>query len=336
MGADRAFVTGGSGVVGRPIVSALLAQGRTVVALARSETARRTLEGLGARPAAGDVLDGERLVGSMRGCDVVFHVAGLNAFCLSDPTPLYRANVAGSRAVVRAAARAGARRLVYTSSAAVLGEAPGTVGREDSQHRGWFLSHYERSKWEAERIVVAEALDAGIELVCVNPSSVQGPGRAGGTARILRLYLEGRLRFLVDTRVSLVDVGDCAAGHLLAEERGRSGERYVLNGATMGARDAVTILAEASGVEVTPWLLPRAAARAAGACMEVAAKVTARTPPLCREMVRSILHGHTYDGSKATRELGLHYRPVEDTLRRTFEWLVGAGYVARPRAGPGA
>src|SRR5690606_38967861 len=139
---------------------------------------------------------------------------------------LYRANVDGTRNMVAAAGAAGVRRVVYTSSAATIGEPAGTIATERTRHRGHWLSHYERSKHEAERVAVAAAARAGVELVAVNPASVQGPGRTRGTAKILIAALNGRLRLVVASRLSVVDVADCAEGHLLAESRGEPGERY--------------------------------------------------------------------------------------------------------------
>jgi dihydroflavonol-4-reductase len=269
----------------------------------------------------------------MRGCAVVYHVAGLNASCLPDPTPLYRVNVTGTLNVVRAAARAGAGRVVYTSSAATLGEARGTVGDERTRHRGWYLSHYEHSKHEAEKTALSAGAAAGIEVVSLNPSSVQGPGRSGGTARILRAYLAGRLRFFFDTSLSIVDLRDCAEGHVLAETRGAPGERYVLNGATLQSREALDIVASAAGLERRPLLLPRAAVMAAATAAGAAGRVLRRPVPLCPEMARTMLHGHTYDGSRAARDLGLVYRPVEETLSDAVAWLREGGFVGGVSAG---
>jgi dihydroflavonol-4-reductase len=254
-------------------------------------------------------------------------VAGMNAFCLADPSPLFRVNVQGSLTVVRAAARAGVRRIVYTSSASTLGEAPGTVGREDAIHRGEFMSAYERSKYQAELAVMGVAPEHGIEIVSVNPSSVQGPGRTGGTARLLIDYLNGRLKFFVDTRLSLVDIADCSAGHVLAETRGVPGERYVLNGACLTSGEALDILSRIAGVRHRVRTLPQRVAMAGAGAVEGVSRLLHKTPPVCREQARAIAHGHEYDGSRATRELGLVYTPVEETFRRTVAWYVEHGYV---------
>jgi dihydroflavonol-4-reductase len=327
------FVTGGTGFLGKAIVEVLVREGRPVRALARSDAAAEALVALGAEPARGDLLDRAALERGLAGCEVAYHVAGANAFCLPDPTPLYEANVTGSRTLVRAAAAVGVRRLVYTSSAATLGEARGEVGREDAVHRGWFLSDYERSKFEAEQAVLEASAETELEVVCVNPSSVQGPGRTGGTARLLLGYLNGTLRSAVDTRLSVVDIADCTRGHLLAEARGAPGERYVLCGASLTVREGLELLGRLTGLDEQPrFLHPRLAVLLAGG-VEAVGRVRRRKPPLCREMLRTLLHGHTYDGSKATRELGLAYTPLEDTLRRTVAWYVEQGLVGRPLPG---
>ena len=185
-----------------------------------------------------------------------------------------RVNVDGAVAAVRAAAQVGLPRLVHTSSAATLGEAPGTVGREDTPHRGWYLSTYERTKTEGERAVLAAARETGQDVVLVNPSSVQGPGRAGGTGRFLLAFLDGRMKVFVQTNVSLVDIDDCVEGHLLAAERGQPGERYLLNGMTLTSTEALALAAEVAGVQREPRLLPRPVATVAGAASSRAASAS--------------------------------------------------------------
>jgi len=326
----RAFLTGGSGLIGGALATRLVERGDELVALARSDAAERALAARGARVVRGDLLDEDALAAGMAGCALVYHVAGINTMCPSDPAALIDVNVRGAESAVRAAARAGVPRVVLTSSAAALGEAQGSVGREDSPHRGSYLSVYERSKHEGEIAAFAAARRAGIELVAINPCSVQGPGRARGTGRILIAYLNGRLRAFVDTQISVVDIADCVEAHLLGGARGRDGQRYVICGATIGAREALEIVSELSGVRHRVRLLPPPAARAAGALVEAAFRAVGKTPPVCREMVRTLLHGHRYDGSRATRELGLRYTPIAETFRRTIEWAASEGLIRAP------
>ncbi len=328
-GQSPVLVTGGSGFVGGAIVDALVAGGRPVRALARSKQAADGLAARGAEPVTGDVLDTESLVRGMDGCGTVYHAAGMNTFCLADPKPMERVNVDGSANVVAAAAKAGVGRVVYTSSAAAIGEVHGTVGNETSAHRGWFLSEYERTKYLAEKRVVHVAAELNVPVVCVSPSSVQGPGRLHGTARLLLSYLNGTLKFLVDTRMSFLDIADCTTGHLLAEQHGTAGERYVLNGATFSTRELIALVAANTGIEQRVRWLPGRAASAAAVVVEAGAKAVGRKPPLCREMMRTLLNGHTYDGSRAERELGVRYTPVHETITRTLRWYSENGYLTR-------
>jgi dihydroflavonol-4-reductase len=226
---------------------------------------------------------------------------------------------------VQAAKRAGLPRLVHTSSAATVGEAPGSVANEWTEHRGWYLSTYERTKTEGERAAMVAARAVSQDVVYVNPSSVQGPGRASGTGRFLLAALDGRLPVFVNTDVSLVDIGDCVEGHLLAAEHGAGGERYLVSGIRLTVREALTLAATVAGVECNPRIVPRGLATTAGTVVEYAFKVRGRKPPVCREMVRTLLHGHRYDGSRAERELGLRYTDPSDTIRRTVDWARSEG-----------
>ncbi len=319
----KVAVTGGSGVVGAAVVRHLAAAERQVMALSRSEFTDVALRHLGASPIRGDVTDSESLRSLFAGTEVVYHIAGINTMCPSDPGELERVNVGGSMAVVRAAEAVGVRRIVYTSSAATIGEARGTVGTEKTTHRGTYLSHYERSKHLAELAVTSAA--SSIEIISVNPSSVQGPGRATGTGALILDLLRGRLPALVDTRVSIVDIEDCAKGHLLAEKHGRPGERYLLNSFTLSMKEAVGLLEEQTDDPIAVRWLPGWLASVGVIPVEAWARARGQQPRVCREMVRTLRHGHAYDGSKAAAELGLSYTSPRDLLRRLVEWFRAEG-----------
>ena len=328
---EPVLVTGGTGVVGRAVVRRLVADGRAVRALTRSKGSEDAAAALGAEVVRGDALDLGSLTEAMRGCSTVFHVAGVNAMCRRDPSDMIRTNVEGSSNAVRAAADAGVGRVVYTSSSSTIGEPRHTVGREDSPHRGSYLSAYERSKHLAERRVFELARTLAVDVVSVNPSSVQGPGRATGSARLLLEVVNGRLPVLVDTTISLIDIEDCAKGHVLAETRGTPGERYLLSGASLTTREAVDLLDRIWGLPRRVRFAPGWVAMAGGEFAGAVAKVLRRDATLCPEAVRTLLHGHRYDGSKAARELRLRYTPVETTLRRTLEWCEERGLVPPAR-----
>ncbi|HSL27440.1 MAG TPA: NAD-dependent epimerase/dehydratase family protein [Acidimicrobiia bacterium] len=315
-------VTGATGVVGSALVRHLLAAGGQVRAVIRP--GRRLPAGV--EPLVGDVLDYSSLLTAFRGARLVFHVAGVNQMCLRDPRMMYRVNVDGTRNVLRAARAAGVEKLVYTSSAATIGEEVGAIGAEDTVHRGKFNSHYERSKYQAEQVVLTEGRD--MDLVTLNPSSVQGPGRATGTGRLLLALAAGRLSTLVDTRLSIVDIDDCARGHLLAANHGRRGSRYLLNSFSMTTQEAVSLIEVVTGRTRRVHYLPPQLASLGAGIVGGAFRLIRRDAPLCTEMARTLRHGHVFDGSRATRELGLIYTEATVTLTRLIEWARGQGLLA--------
>jgi dihydroflavonol-4-reductase len=325
----RVFVTGASGFIGGALATRLQERGEEIVALARSDASAAALGARGLRVVRGDVCDEDSLARGMEGCELAYHVAGINSHCPPDPELLLRVNARGPRLVVQAAARAGVKRVVYTSSGASVGEARGTIGREDSVHRGSYLSVYDRSKHEGEQAAFAAAHRTGVEVVAVNPSSVQGPGRTTGNGKLIVDYVNGKLPVFVDTYVSVVDIADTTEAHILAAERGRPGARYVLNGATITSQEALDLVTEISGVRHRVRIVPPAVAMATAGALEAAYALRGRVPSLCRARIRTFLHGHRYDGSLAERELGLVYTPVEETFRRTIEWAVEQGLVKR-------
>ncbi len=319
----RIAVTGGTGVVGRPLVRHLVEDGHQVLALARSDQASGVVGNLGAEPIPGDILDPSGLIPLVAGADRVFHVAGVNEMCSPDPGHMDRVNIEGTRNMVEACRSAGVGRLIHTSSAVTIGERRGTVGAETSPHRGRYLSRYERSKHLAEKVLFDEAGD--LDVVSVNPSSVQGPGRSSGTGRLILDVLNGRLPLLVETRVSIVDIDDCARGHLLAAEKGIGGERYLLSGASFGIAEVLELLVTVTGRRLSPRFVPGWLAWAGAAGVAFGARLTGRRARLCPEMIRVLRAGHVYDGSRATRELGLGYTPLETTIRRTVDWFQEQG-----------
>jgi dihydroflavonol-4-reductase len=283
----------------------------------------------GAEPLRADALDEDLIAEGMKGCAVGYHVAGVNSHCPHDPDELMRVNVGGAEAAVRAAARAGVPRVVLTSSAASVGEAKGTIGHENSPHRGYYLSLYDRSKHEGEQRAFDTGRRLGVEVVALNPSSVQGPGRAAGNGKLLIDYLNGKLPVFVDVYISVVDIADVTAAHLLAADRGRAGARYVLNGATVPTREVIDIVSGLTGVRAPVRMAPPVVARSVAAIAEGAGRARGKTASMCRARMRTILHGHRYDGSRASRELGLEYTPLPETFRRTIAWARDQGLLTR-------
>lgn len=326
----RVGITGGSGVVGTAVLRHLIAAGNEVRALTRSDAGAHRMAALGAVPIMGDLLESSALDSLVEGCEVVFHVAGVNELCPRDPGLMWRVNVEGTEMVVAACSETEVARLVHTSSAVTIGQRRSEVGNEETRHRGWYLSEYERSKHHAE--TVALGAPASLDVVVVNPSSVQGPGRATGTGRILLAAARGRLPVTIETAISVVDIDDCARGHLLAAERGVPGERYLLSGVTLTITEALQLLARVTRRSSRVRVIPPAIFSAAALIVETGFTMVGRRPPLCLEMARVMRFGQRYDGSKATVELGLEYTPMAKTLDRTVKWFAEEGLLDGQRA----
>jgi dihydroflavonol-4-reductase len=300
----------------------LVAGGEDVVAQARSPAAAATVQDLGASPLHADLFDEEAVAEGMRGCDVVYHVAGINELC-TDPAELYRVNVGGPSIVVDAASRSGVSRVVVTSSVSGIGAAPGVTADETTPSGGVFPSNYARSKHEGERAALATGARLGVEVVAVLPASVQGAGRTGIARRIAEYTLRKRNPLILDTRLSLVDLEDCAEGHIAAAERGVPGSRYILSGAIVELRRMIELIGEVTGTERHPVQVPRWMAAAVGFPLTQLAAWVRPGGPVCPELVRTLTRDHQYDGSRATRELGLTYTPIEDSIERVVAAMTG-------------
>ncbi len=324
----RVAVTGGTGVVGSAVVRHLVEDGHEVRVLVRSADAAQAVSEQGAEALMGNLIDPASLDRLVTGCDWVFNVAGVNELCPLHPELLWKVNVEGARQVLAACQRAGVGRLIHTSSAVTIGEREGEVGDESTVHRGYYLSVYERTKVEAEAAILSGR--GGLDVVVVNPSSVQGPGRATGTGQLLLAAAGGRIPFVVDFTFSVVDIDDCARGHLLAARQGVTGERYILSGGTLSGLEALTLLNSLTGHKRHYRFLRRGVLKGVGALVGPAFRLAGRQPPVCSESVRVLLHGHRYNASKSVRELGLEYTPVEETFRRTVQWFQEQGLLDQP------
>ena len=253
----RVFLTGGSGVVGGALAAGLAERGDELVALARSDEAAAKLEQHGARVVRGDTLDEDALAAGMEGCELLYHVAGINTLCPSDPAALFHVNVRGAEAAVRAAARAGVRRVVLTSSASSLGEVGGH-GRATRTRRTAARTCRPTSA-PSTRASSRRSRPRGAPGSSSSRSTrprFRGRAARAAPAGSCIAYLNGRLKAFVETRISLVDIGDCVEGHLLAAERGQPGERYVLNSATLTSQEALEIVSGMTGVTESVRFLP--------------------------------------------------------------------------------
>jgi dihydroflavonol-4-reductase len=328
----KTLITGATGFVGSAVLRKLLSAGHDVRALVRAGSNRANLSGLPVETVEGDLRDSDSLKKAVRGCSALFHVAADYRLWTPRPDDLYEINVTGTRNLIRAAADEGVEKTVYTSSVAVLGfNRDCSPADEDTPvSLSDMIGHYKRSKFLAEAEVKKLARELGIAVIIVNPSTPVGPGdiKPTPTGRIIVDAASGRMPAYVDTGLNFVHVDDVAGGHLLALERGRPGERYILGGTNMSLKNALTEIAFIAGRKPPRVRLPHSLVLAVAAAAEGWSLITRKEPRVnltgarlsCKKMYFSI--------EKARRELGYTARPVKEGFRDAVNWFRSNGYIA--------
>jgi len=323
------LVTGATGFVGSAVVRRLLEAGHDVRALVRPASDRRNLSGLPVDVVAGDLRRSDSLSAALRGCDTLFHVAADYRLWVRDEREMLAVNVEGTRRLMEAAGDAGIRRVVYTSSVAVLGhKAVGTPADETTHARlEEMIGPYKRSKFLAEQIV-RDFADRGLPVVIVNPAAPVGPRdiKPTPTGRMIVEAAAGRMPAYLETGLNIVDVDDVADGHLLALERGRVGSRYILGGDNMTLCDILTAIARVSGRPAPRLRIPHGVALAVACGAEAGARLFGGEPLATMDSVRMARRPMYFDSTKAKEELGFRARPATEALARAVAWFRAAGY----------
>ncbi len=327
-----AFITGATGFVGSHVARVLAEQGATLRLLVRPGSNTGNLEGLSADCARGDLRDPASVEKAVAGCDVVFHVAADYRLWVRDPEQMYRSNVEGTRTVLEAARKAGVRRVVCTSSVATMGfTSNGHPADEDSPVAlEDMIGPYKRSKFMAEQVAI-EAAKSGVDLVVVNPTTPVGEKdiKPTPTGRIIVDFLKKKFPAYVDTGLNLVDVTECARGHVAALEKGRSGERYILGGENLTLKQILDKLAAITGLPSPKVQVPQFVAMAAGVVDEmITGRLLGREPRATIDEVRMARKKMYVSSTKAERELGWQVVPVDGALKRAVDWFQANGYVA--------
>jgi len=324
----RALVTGATGFVGAAVARALEGAGWQVRVLARSGSNRGNLRHLAAQVVEGDLGDLNSLRRALEGCEGLFHVAADYRLGARDPKPLYRTNVEGTRNILSAARSAAVSRVVYTSSVATIGIPPDGSPGDERTPVGLdnMIGHYKRSKYLAEELV-RDAAKQGLPVVIVNPSTPVGPGdiKPTPTGQLILDAASGRMPAYVDTGLNIVHVDDVAAGHLLAFERGRAGERYILGGEDMTLQTLLAQIAVLVGRTPPRIRLPYAAVLPVAYLAEAVAKITGRSGRVTLEGVRMSRKRMYFSSAKATAELGYRWRPPQQAFEAAVRWFRESG-----------
>ena len=327
----RAFVTGATGFLGSHVARVLAEQGADLRLLVRATSNLKNLEGLKAETATGDLRDAASLEKAISGCDVVFHVAAVYRLWVQDPAEMYRSNVEGTRALLDAARKNDVRCVVYTSSVATIGfTGNGSPADEDSPVSvADMIGHYKRSKFMAEQLAM-QAGRTGIRVVTVNPTTPVGEQdvKPTPTGRIVVDFLKGKFPAYVETGLNLVDVHECARGHVAALEKGKTAERYILGGENLTLKQILDTLGAISGLPSPTLKLPYFVAYAAGLVDEtVSGRLLGREPRATVETVRMGKKKMWASSAKAERELGWKLVSADDALRRAVDWFRANHYV---------
>lgn len=329
----KALVTGGTGFVGSHVVRVLLAQKLPVRCLVRPQTNRANLQGLDVEPVLGDLNDPASLKLALRGCDMLFHVAADYRLWARDPEAMEKTNVEGTRQLLEAAGEAGVKKIVYTSSVAAVGR-PATnghlgIGREDlDPPADQQVGSYKKSKFASD-LLARQFAQKGLPLVLVNPAAPIGSRdiKPTPTGKIIVDFLNRKMPAYLETGMNFIDVEDVAAGHWLAAQKGRTGERYILGHKNMTLKEFLDQLAQIAGLPAPRFKIPYAVAYLAGAVSTGLSSLTRKEPAIPLDGVRMAHEPMYYDASKAVRELGLPQTPIETALRKAVKWFRENGYV---------
>jgi dihydroflavonol-4-reductase len=324
------LVTGATGFVGSAVARALLDAGHRVRVLVRPASDRRNLSDLSVELAEGSMEDAQSLVRAIVGCRYVFHVAADYRLWVPDPAPMFRANVGGTRDLLKAAAAAGVERVVYTSSVATLGLLPnGSADEETPSSVEDMIGPYKRSKFEAEEVVRRLVAERGLPVVIVNPSTPVGPRdrRPTPTGRLILEAARGHMPGFFDTGLNIVHVDDVARGHLAAAETGRVGERYILGGENMSLERILEEVARLVGARPPRIRVPYSVAYPAAFGAEFMARLTGREPFITLDGVRMARKKMYFTSAKASRELGYAPRTARDAIGDAVAWFRANGYL---------
>jgi len=324
------LVTGATGFVGSAVTRALSETGHNVRVLARPNRDRRNLADLSVEVAEGSLENAPSLTHAVANCRYLFHVAADYRLWVTDPGPMFRANVEGTRLLMRAALDAGVEKVVYTSSVATLGLVHQGAADEDTPSKiEDMVGPYKRSKFQAEEVVRHLVTTRGLPAVMVNPSTPVGPRdrKPTPTGRLILEAARGHMPGYVDTGLNIVHVDDVAAGHLAAAEMGRVGERYILGGENLPLAMILAEVARATGARPPRIRVPYAVAYPAALGAELMARLTGKEPFITLDGVRMSRKQMYFTSAKASCELHYRPRPAREAIADAIGWFKANGYL---------
>jgi dihydroflavonol-4-reductase len=326
----KTLVTGATGFMGSSIVRELLKDGVEVRVLVRENSDTRNIEGLDVERAYGDIRDGESVKAALKGCDTFYQTAALYVFWAPDMKVLYDVNVEGTKIALNAALEQGIEKVVYTSSMVALGfHGAKSPANEDAEFNLWDTGdHYAKSKYLGE-VEARKICEKGLPLVIVNPATIIGVRDIKPTpsGQVILDVINKKMPAYINGGVNVVDVEDVARGHILAAQKGRIGERYILGNENMSIRDYLGLIGEVAGVKPPKFKIPYSVAITMGYVFQFLSNIIRRPPVMNAPMVRLGSRYAYFDTSKAVNELGFSQTPIKTTIEKAVNWFRENGYV---------
>jgi farnesol dehydrogenase len=323
----KIFITGATGYIGNNLALRLANEGNTVHALCRNAAKQQLLQHDNIKLFDGDITDAVSIEKAMQGCEQVYHLAAFARVWAKDPSVFYKLNVDGTRNVLNAARANNISRIVFTSTGGVLGPSKDKPVTEDDARIGDVFNEYEDSKTKAEALCKQYVSDYNMHIVIVNPPRVYGPGiesESNAVSKLIKLYIKGKWKIIPGDGKrtgSYVYVDDIVNGHILAMQKGRAGERYILSGVNASYNQFFAMLAKATNKKVTLYNLPVVLMMVAGRCMMLYTKLTGRSPLLTPPWIKKYFYDWSLSCEKAQRELGYTYISLEEGMQKTVDWV---------------
>jgi farnesol dehydrogenase len=321
------FIIGATGYIGNNLAKRLANEGHTIHALCRSVQKSSLLNHANIKLFSGDITEPASILAAMHGCEQVYHLAAYARVWAKDASTFYKLNVEGTINVLDAARTLGINNIVVTSTAGVLGPSKDRPVKEDDERIGDTLNEYEETKTQAEKVCKSYCYKYNMRIVMVNPPRVYGPGvesESNAVTKLVKLYMQGKWKIIPGDGKrtgSYVYVDDVVNGHILAMQKGTSGERYILSGVNASYNEFFNALAKATGKKINLFHLPVWLMITAGYAMMAYTKLTGKPPLLTPKWIRKYLYDWSLSCEKAQQELGYTYRSLEQGLQQTVEWV---------------
>ncbi|MBT6294980.1 MAG: NAD-dependent epimerase/dehydratase family protein [Nitrospina sp.] len=327
----KTLVTGSTGFLGSSVLRELINEGREVKALIRKGTSKKNITGLDVEIAYGDLRDMESIRSALNGCDILYHVAAYYSLWDRNKQLSHEINVKGTRNILRAAKEKDLKKIVYTSTVGCIGLNEDTTPATENTffNKNTLSNDYKKSKYQAEQVAL-EFARGGLPVVIVNPSTPVGPRdiKPTPTGKIILDFMNREMPAYIDTGLNLIDVKDCARGHILAELKGIPGDRYILGNQNMTLLEILITLEKITGLKAPRIKMPFWVALSAGwACEMVANHLTGKPPSIPLAGVKMAKYFMYFDSSKAVNKLGLAQNPVENALRKSVDWFKENNYL---------